>query len=73
MQQAKNVKTLSSRPLRDFLASTVPTQNSRNVFRNQRHFSNDYVHLLKGPIPTHKLILQKYGLAKIKVGRDILS
>ena len=69
MQNTKSMKKLSSRPLGDFLGSTVATQNSRNVFRNQGHFSNNYVHFLKGPIQTHKLTLQKYALGKIKVGR----
>ena len=73
MQKNKNVQTLSSRPLGDFLGSTVATQNSRNVFRNQGHFSNNYVYFLKGPIQTHKLTLQKYVLGKIKVGREILA
>ena len=73
MQKNKNVQTLSSRPLGDFLGSTVATQNSRNVFRNQGHFSNNYVYFLKGPIQTHKLTLQTYGLTKNKVGLDILS
>ena len=73
MQKTKNMKTLSPRPLGDFLGSTVATQNSRNVFRNQGHFSNNYAYFLKGPIQTHKLTLQTYGLTKIKVGRDILS
>ena len=69
MMKKKNMKTLSPRPLGDFLESTVAKQNSRNVFRNQRHFSNNYVYSLKGPIQTHKLTLQKYALGKIKVGR----
>ena len=69
MQKNKNVQTLCSRPLGDFLGSTVATQNPRNVFRNQRHFSNNYAYFLKGPIQTHKLTLQKYALGKIKVGR----
>ena len=69
MQKTKNVKTLSSRPLGDFLGSTVATQNSRNVFRNQGHLSNNCAYFLKGPIQTHKLTLQKYALGKIKVGR----
>ena len=73
IQKTKSVKTLSSRPLGDFLGSTVATQNSRNGFRNQGHVSNNYVYFLKGPIQTHKLTLQTYGLTKIKVGRDILS
>ena len=33
----KNMKTLSPRPLGDFLGSTVAKQNSRNAFRNQTH------------------------------------
>ena len=69
MQKNKIMKTLSPRPLGDFLGSTVAKQNSRNAFRNQRHFPNNYVYLPKGPIQTHKLTLQKYGLSKIKVGR----
>ena len=73
MQKNKNVQTLSSRPLGDFLGSTVATQNSRNVFRNQGQFSNNYVYFLKGPIQTHKLTLQTYGLTKNKVGLNILS
>ena len=69
----QNVKTLSPKPLGDFLGSTVATQNSRNVFRSQGHFSNDYAYFLKGPIRTHKLTLQTYGLTKNKVGLNILS
>ena len=73
IQKTKNMKTLSPRPLGDFLGSTVATQNSRNVFRNQGHFSNNYAYFSKGPIQTHKLTLQKYVLSKMKVGRKILS
>ena len=69
MQKTKSIKKMSSRPLGDFLGSTVAKQNSRNAFRNQTHFSNNYVYFLKGPIQTHKLTLQKYVLGKIKVGR----
>ena len=69
MQNTKNMKALSSRPLGDFLGSTVAKQNSRSVFRNSTHFSNNCVYFLKGPIQTHKLTLQKYALGKIKVGR----
>ena len=72
MQKNKNVQTLCSRPLEYFLGSTVAKQNSRNAFRNQTHFSNNYAYFLKGPIQTHKLTLQKYVLSKIKVGREIL-
>ena len=69
MQTNKNVQTLCSRPLGDFLGSTVATQNSRNVCRNQGHFSNNYVYFIKGLIQTDKLTLQKYALGKIEVGR----
>ena len=69
MEKNINMKTLSPRPLGDFLGSTVATQNSRNVFRNQGHFANNYVYFIKGPIQTHKLTLQKYALGNIKVGR----
>ena len=69
MQKTKSTKKVSSRPLGDFLGSTVAKQNSRNVFRNQGPFSNNYAYYLKGPIQTHKLTLQKYALGKIKVGR----
>ena len=72
-QNTKSMKKLSSRPLGYFLGSTVATQNSRNVFRNQGHFSKNYVYFLKGPIQTHKLTLQKYALGKIKVGRKALA
>ena len=65
MQNTKNVKKLSSRPLGYFLGSTVAKQNSRNAFRNETHFSKNYIYFLKGPIQTHKLTLQKYALGKI--------
>ena len=73
MQKNKNMKTLSPRPLGDFLGSTVAKPNSRNAFRNQTYFSNNYAYFLKGPIQTHKLTIQKYVLSKIKVRRNILS
>ena len=72
-QKNKNLQPLPPRPLGDFLETTVAKQNSRNAFRNQTHFSNNYAYFSKGPIHAHKLILQKYVLSKIKVGRKILS
>ena len=69
IQKTKNTENTVPQTPGGFLGSTVAKENSRNVFRNQGHFSNNYVYFLKGPIQTHKLTLQKYALGNIKVGR----
>ena len=51
MQNTKNVKKQPSRPLGFFLGSTVAKPNSRNAFRNQTGFSNNYGIVFGGNAP----------------------